>query len=321
MARTVVTLMGPTASGKTDAALELADAAAQRGIALQLVSVDSAMVYRRMDIGTAKPDARTLRRYPHALVDIVEPQDAYSAARFLRDADAAVETALAAGRTPLLVGGTMLYFRAFRDGLNDLPGADEGLRAELAARAASKGWPAMHAELAGADPRAAAGIDPHNGQRIGRALEVLRLTGRSITEWWQEAAAPATERHSCELVQLAIMPSDRAALHRRIETRLGDMLRRGFLAEVRALHGEPGLDPTLPSMRSVGYAQVWRHLAGEYDHAEMVVRIAAATRQVAKRQLTWLRHWPSLVTAEDGKAAAASALRFLAHDTPRNGRA
>ncbi len=309
MRRVVVTLMGPTASGKTDAALCIADAAA-----VQLVSVDSAMVYRRMDIGTAKPDTATLGRYPHALVDIVEPQEAYSAARFVRDADAAVEAALGAGRTPLLVGGTMLYFRAFRDGLGDLPAADPKLRAELAEQAAADGWPALHASLARDDPKAAAGIDPHNGQRIQRALEVLRLSGRSITAWWQEGATPAAQRHRCQLVQIAILPPQREALHRRIEARLDGMLRAGFLGEVRRLRAEPGLHPALPSMRSVGYAQAWRHLDGEYEYAAMVERIAAATRQVAKRQLTWLRRWPGLLAAETGADAVAHARRALQLD-------
>jgi tRNA dimethylallyltransferase len=303
----VVALIGPTASGKTDAALGIADAAD-----VQLVSVDSAMVYRRMDIGTAKPDAATLECYPHALVDIAEPQDPYSAARFVRDADAAVSAALAAGRTPLLVGGTMLYFRAFRDGMGELPEADPKLRAEIAARAAEQGWPALHAVLGREDAKAAAGIDPHNGRRIQRALEVLRLTGRSITDWWQESAMPARQRHRCRLVQIAILPPDRAALHQRIEARLAAMLRRGFLDEVRALREEPGLDLGLPSMRSVGYAQAWRHLGGEYEHAEMALRIAAATRQVAKRQLTWLRRWPELRVARSGAEAAAIAVEAIA---------
>ena len=206
--RAVVTLMGPTASGKTQAALRIADQAN-----VDIISVDSAMVYRRLDIGTAKPPPDVLARYPHALVDVVEPADAYSAARFVADADAAVYTSLAAGRTPLLVGGTMLYFRAFTCGLNDLPAADMPLRQTIAARAAAAGWPAVHEELARRDPAAAARIAPTNGPRIQRALEVQELTGRSITDHWAKTATPATQRLRCNVAEVAIVPPERAALH------------------------------------------------------------------------------------------------------------
>ena len=308
--RVVVTLMGPTASGKTDAALRVADTAD-----VDIVSVDSAMVYRRLDIGTAKPPPEVLARYPHALVDIVEPADPYSVARFVADADAAVRSSLAAGRTPLLVGGTMLYFRAFTRGLNDLPAADPQLRKAIADHAASAGWPTLHAELARRDPAAAAHIAPGNGPRIQRALEVLELTGCSITDHWAETAIPATQRLRCDIVELAIVPADRAMLHRRIGERLEAMLRRGLLEEVRALRDDPALSIETPAMRAVGYRQVWRHLDGHYDYAEMTARLAAATRQVAKRQLTWLRRWPALTVA--GAEQACSRILMALQDANR----
>ncbi|MCY3813715.1 MAG: tRNA (adenosine(37)-N6)-dimethylallyltransferase MiaA [Gammaproteobacteria bacterium] len=294
----VIALMGPTASGKTSAALAVAD----RG-RFDLVSVDSAMVYRRMDIGTAKPSPEILAQYPHALVDIIEPAESYSAARFVADADAAVAQAFAAGRTPLLVGGTMLYFRAFKHGLSTLPAADRAIRRRIAAQASEVGWPTLHARLARRDAKAAAHIDPNNGQRIQRALEVLEVTGRSITEAWSESVPCATERLDCELVEVAVVP-DRATLHESIACRVDAMLARGLVAEVAALRDDAALTADLPSMRAVGYRQVWRHLDGEYDRQEMVERIRAATRQLAKRQLTWLRRWPGLARTVDGEAAA-----------------
>jgi len=296
--RRVFALMGPTASGKTNAAL----AVAERG-GFDLVSVDSAMVYRRMDIGTAKPSPEILARYPHALVDIIEPTERYSAARFVADADAAVDQAFAAGRTPLLVGGTMLYFKAFKDGLSTLPPADHTVRRRIAAEASELGWPALHARLARHDAEAAARIDPNNGQRIQRALEVFEITGRSITAAWAESVPCAAERLDCELLEVGLAP-DRGTLHDRIARRVDAMLGRGLVAEVAALRGDPGLTADLPSMRAVGYRQVWRHLDGEYGQQEMVERIRAATRQLAKRQLTWLRRWPGLAWAADGEAAA-----------------
>lgn len=307
-ARRVFALMGPTASGKTNAALKVAE----RG-GIDLVSVDSAMVYRRMDIGTAKPSPEVLAEYPHALVDIIEPTERYSAARFVADADAAVARAFAADRTPLLVGGTMLYFQAFKRGLNALPAADQGIRGRIAAEAAEVGWPALHARLAQRDAKAAARIDPNNGQRVQRALEVLEITGRSITEAWSECVPGAIERLDCELVEVAVVP-DRETLHRRIAHRVDVMLGRGLVAEVAALRDDPGLTPDLPSMRAVGYRQVWGHLDGAYGQQEMVERIRAATRQLAKRQLTWLRGWSGLAwTADDGSAANLIASRASRH--------
>ena len=299
--------MGPTAAGKTDAALGLADSAD-----VDLISVDSAMVYRRMDIGTAKPTAEVLARHPHALVNIRDPVDTYSAAAFVADADEAVRSSLDAGRTPVLVGGTMLYFRAFKAGLHRLPGADPALRVELAARAERQGWPALHAELARRDPESAARIDPKNGQRIQRALEVLETTGRPMGFWWARTARAAPERLGCRLVEVAIEPADRVSLHRRIANRLDDMLRRGLVGEVEALRDDPALSIETPAIRAVGYRQVWRHLDGEYGHDTMVERIRAATRQVAKRQLTWLKRWEGLVgKAVDAPTAVAVVLQNL----------
>lgn len=303
----MVALMGPTAAGKTDAALVVADSAA-----VNLISVDSAMVYRRMDIGTAKPTAEVLARYPHALVNIRDPVDTYSLAHFVADADAAVRSSLIAGRTPVLVGGTMLYFRAFKAGLHRLPSADPALRLELSARAERLGWPALHAELARRDPEGAARIDPNNGQRIQRALEVLELTGRPMGFWWSRTAKAAQERLGCRLVEVAIEPPDRSSIHQRIASRLDDMLRRGLVDEVEALRDDPALSIETPAMRAVGYRQVWRHLDGDYDHDTMVERVRAATRQVAKRQLTWLKGWDGLVgRGVDAPTAAAVVLQNL----------
>ena len=249
-----------------------------------------------------------LARYPHALVDILDPTQTFSAAAFVEAADIAVRRSLASGRTPLLVGGTMLYFRAFKHGINDLPTADTALRARIARRAAKAGWPALHSELAARDPAAAARIDAHNGQRIQRALEVIETTGRSITEAWAQGTTPAEARLGCELTEVAILPCDRPALHRRIGERLDAMLDQGLVDEVAALRADPALSAEHPSMRSVGYRQVWRHLDGCYGRDEMVRRIAAATRQVAKRQLTWLRRWSGLTAAVENSAAAANAV-------------
>ena len=298
----VWTLMGPTAAGKTVAAIRLA-----QGGRVDIISVDSAMIYRRMNIGTAKPDADTLARHPHALVDILEPTATYSAARFVRDADAAARASLAAGRAPILVGGTPLYFRAFKHGIDALPPAHPVIRSRIAARARDAGWPALHAELERRDPAAAAGIHPHNGQRIQRALEVLELTGRSITAQWTKTAMPAHQRLGVPLVEAAIVPLSRALLHERIAARVHDMLRRGFVEEVRSLRADYALSLNTPSMRAVGYRQIWRYLDGEYDHARMVASVLSATRQLAKRQLTWLRGWRDLaIVADDADSLLAA---------------
>ncbi len=282
-----ICLMGPTASGKTALALALADR-----LDCGLVSVDSAQVYRGMDIGTAKPEPAVLARYPHRLIDIRDPAEPYSAAEFRRDALTAIGEILAAGRTPLLVGGTMLYFRALIHGLAEMPGADPAIRAGIAALAAREGWEAVHRRLAAVDPASAARIDPGNRQRVQRALEVYLASGRPMSSL-HAAQSPAADL-PCRLLQLALIPADRAALHRRIAARFHAMLAAGFLDEVRALKARGDLHPDLPSIRSVGYRQAWDYLDGRVSRQEMSERAIAATRQLAKRQLTWLRSWPGL---------------------------
>lgn len=305
--RQVICLMGPTAAGKTEAAIELAGRFERRGV--DIVSVDSAMVFRGMDIGTAKPKADILRRFPHALIDVRDPMETFSVADFLDAADTLVAESLDAGRIPLLVGGTMLYFRAFKQGLAPMPPADPAVRADIAAQAADLGWPALHEELAVRDPVAAAGIDPTNGRRIERALEVLTLTGRSITELWDQASPGAKGRLACELVEIRLTPKSRAILHQRIESRLDAMFEAGFVDEVRALRRVPNLAASAQSMRAVGYRQVWQHLDGEFEHEELAGRVAAATRQLARRQLTWLRGWDDIAATANtpGDAVHATA--------------
>lgn len=276
-------LMGPTACGKTDLAVTLA-----ARFPLEVVSVDSALVYRDMDIGTAKPDAATLAACPHHLIDIVAPTETYSAGRFRADALALMADIVARGSVPLLVGGTMLYFKALKDGLDALPKADPAIRAELLARAAAEGYPALHAELARLDPASAARIQANDSQRIQRALEVYQVSGRPLSELWSGAGNAALPYR---LIEIALMPSDRAALHKRIEARFRAMLAAGFLAEVRYLRERYALTPDMTAMRSVGYRQAWRFLDGEIDEIQLYETGAAATRQLAKRQITWLRSW------------------------------
>lgn len=278
-------LMGPTASGKTALACALADS-----FPLAIVSVDSALVYRGLDIGTAKPDAATLARYPHRLIDIRDPRDAYSAAEFRVDALHEMKAITAAGKIPLLAGGTGLYFRALQSGLSNLPEADAGLRARLASEAARLGWPTLHARLHELDPRAARRIGPDDAQRIQRALEVIELTGKPLSA--QQGGMP--ERFAWRVLKLALIPHDRTVLHTRISERMEAMIAQGFLAEVRALRARGGsesspLHPDLPALRAVGYRQAWQHLDGELDAAQFRDRAVFATRQLAKRQLTWLR--------------------------------
>jgi tRNA dimethylallyltransferase len=278
-------LMGPTASGKTALAVSLVE-----HFPLEIISVDSALVYRGMDIGTAKPDAATLARAPHHLLDIRDPTEAYSAAAFREDAQRLMADIVARGKVPLLVGGTMLYFRALLQGLDDLPGADPAVRQELERAAAARGWPAMHAELAQADPVTAARLAPNDSQRIGRALEILQLTGQPMSALLDRGQAALPYR----VLQLALIPSDRAVLHQRIAARFDAMLAEGLLEEVKALRQAYALTVDLPSMRAVGYRQAWSYLDGEIDLAALRERGIAATRQLAKRQLTWLRSWPDV---------------------------
>jgi tRNA dimethylallyltransferase len=279
-------LSGPTGAGKTAWALRLAEHAP-----IEIVSVDSALVYRGMDIGTAKP-ARALReRLAHHLIDICDPAESYSAGRFVTDALACIREIHARGRAPLLVGGTMLYLRALISGLAVLPPAAPELRAELDSRAERDGWPALHAELARLDPRAAARIAPHDRQRIQRALEVCHTSGRAVSELQRETVSPLKD---APLRYFALAPPERTELHRHLERRFAEMMQQGFLEEVRALHARGDLTARHPAMRAVGYRQLWAHLDGAYDLAEGVRRGVAATRQLAKRQLTWLRREPRI---------------------------
>jgi tRNA dimethylallyltransferase len=284
-------LLGPTASGKTAAALALA-----RALPVEIVSVDSALVYRDMDIGTAKPTAEERATCPHHLIDLVTPEESYSAATFRADALRLMDEITARGRIPLLAGGTMLYFKALRDGLSDLPAADPALRQQIDADAARLGWPALHAELATLDPDAAARLEPGDAQRIQRALEIVRLTGRPLADSYaRRGMAPPPFR----LLPIALVPSDRSVLHARIERRFDHMLAAGLIDEVRRLRQRYALDLTMPSMRCVGYRQAWEHLDGFDSYDSMRFKGIAATRQLAKRQLTWQRQfretWPELV--------------------------
>ena len=294
-----ILLMGPTASGKTGLAMELA-----RAVPAEIISVDSALVYREMDIGTAKPSPELRREVPHHLLDLLDPAEAYSAGRFRRDALAAMEEVRGRGRVPILAGGTMLYFRALQRGLAELPEADPALRAELDEAAARDGWPALHAELARVDPIAAARIQPGDSQRIQRALEVWRLSGTPLSELQAAGARPP---EGWNFLKLGLAPASRPELHEAIERRFHAMMAAGFLAEVERLHGRGDLHPGLPSIRAVGYRQLWAHVAGECELASAVEDAITATRRLAKRQMTWLRAEPGLcwlASAREGRGAA-----------------
>lgn len=325
-------LMGPTASGKTDLAISLCER-----LPCEIISVDSAMIYRGMDIGTAKPSAEELARAPHRLIDICDPADTYSAADFRQDAMAAMAEITAAGRVPLLVGGTMMYFKALLHGMSGLPSASPELRRALEREAALHGWESLHRQLVEQDPVAAERIHPNNRQRLLRALEVLRLTGKPISEFWRAEsgrAAPGgdsgqigniedypyfTQWQADEtsllpytVVQLAVAPSRRQVLHERIRKRFLTMLEAGFLEEVRALMLREDLHPELPSMRCVGYRQAWSYLSGEDDYETFVSKGVAATRQLAKRQLTWLRKWSDVDWLDsDDKLITEAALKKI----------
>jgi len=285
MGSTAILLMGPTASGKSAAALAIAT-----HLPVEVVSVDSAQVYRGLDVGTAKPGPDERRAVPHHLVDILDPTEAYSAARFRADAVRLAGEIAARGRVPLLVGGTMLYFKALRDGLSELPAADPGVRAEIDAEARARGWPALHAELARVDPTTAARLEPGDAQRIQRALEVFRVTGAPLSR----QLGDRTREPPFALHPIALLPSDRGVLHRRIAERFDAMLAAGLVEELAELRARYVLHPGLPAMRCVGYRQAWQYLEGEYGRAELRDRGIFATRQLAKRQLTWLRAWAGL---------------------------
>lgn len=277
----VVLIMGPTGAGKTDLAMRLADR-----WPIEIISVDSAMVYRGLDIGTGKPSRELLERYPHRLVDILDPLESYSAGQFVRDALVAIESAHAQGRLPVLVGGTMLYFRALRHGIAPMPSADPVVRAAIDREAGQLGWPALHQALASIDPKAAARIQPNDGQRIQRALEVFRLTGKPLSEWHAAAQPPMPNVRFSTYVWA---PSNRERLHAAIETRFDGMMRAGLLDEVRALYERGDLHRDLPAIRSVGYRQLWEHLQDGVPLDSAVQRAIFATRQLARRQFIWLR--------------------------------
>ncbi len=316
----VIFLMGPTASGKTDLALQLCKA-----LPCDIISVDSSQVYCSMDIGTAKPEEDVLRDAPHRLIDICDPAEAYSVGAFLSDARREIDEISAAGRIPLLVGGTMLYFKALREGIADLPPADEKVRAEIEQQAAEKGWPFVHDLLAEVDPEGAAAIHPNHSQRISRALEVYRVSGLPLSQLIKQqfekgCGVPSLEK-DYRIVQLALIPTDRAALHQRIEQRFEMMLDQGFVDEVKILRQRGDLSTDLPAVRAVGYRQIWAYLDDECSYEEMLARGVAATRQLAKRQLTWLRGWSDLHrlelsfdkddSAQSGEAVLSRALKIL----------
>ncbi len=300
-----IALVGPTASGKTAAALALAHSLQLHGGA-EIISVDSALVYRGMDIGTAKPSREELAAVPHHLIDTLDPLQSYSAAEFAKDAAILIRDIRARGKTPLLVGGTMLYLKALLEGLNDMPPADPEVRADIHDRAARLGWPALHAELAQVDPQTAARLAPGDSQRIGRALEVWTATGQSLSSFHQNAKAAAPDWH---IPVISLEPLDRAWLHQRIALRFDHMMATGFMDEVKALRQRGDLNPDLPSMRCVGYRQAWQGLQEGWPESEIRERGIFATRQLAKRQITWLRSMPSRwVVQADGPHPVASAV-------------
>lgn len=292
---TVIFLMGPTASGKTDLAIAL-----RQHLSVELISVDSALVYRGMNIGSAKPTAEELAAAPHKLIDIRDPSEPYSAADFCVDAEREIAAIHAQGKIPLLVGGTMLYFKALLDGLADMPEADPEVRAQIERDAKEFGWPYVHQQLAEVDPETAAEIHPNHSQRLSRALEVYRVSGKTMSELRREQSQNTLEPFSnrFNLVQIAIAPRIRALLHERIELRFSKMVAAGLLEEVQALYDRGDLHEDLPAIRAVGYRQVWDFIEGRLSHEEMLERGVIATRQLAKRQFTWLRGWQNYPNTE-----------------------
>ena len=291
-----ILLVGPTASGKTALALEIASR-----YHCEIVSVDSALVFREMNIGTAKPSADILDRIPHHLIDLISPEERYSAARFCADARAAMDDIARRGKIPLLTGGTLLYVKALRQGLADLPAADTAVRQTIEAEAQRHGWPAVHDELRRCDPLTAHRLAPNDSQRIQRALEVFRVSGRPLSEWLHAETNAATNQKNTlnfALLPVGMQPSQRAELHQRIAERFDAMLDAGLVAELRALQQRFTLDENLPSMRCVGYRQAWQHLRGDFDLVELRNRGIYATRQLAKRQLTWMRGMPDLISID-----------------------
>ena len=304
-----IAIVGPTASGKTAAALALVRSLQQQGGA-EIISVDSALVYRGMDIGTAKPSREELAEVPHHLIDTLDPLQSYSAAEFAKDATRLIEDIRARGKTPLLVGGTMLYLKALLEGLNDIPSANPDIRAQIQQEAEHIGWPALHAKLAQVDPQTAARLAPGDSQRIGRALEVWTATGQTLSSFHQSAKAHAPNWH---IPIISLEPQDRGWLHQRIALRLEQMMAAGFMDEVQALRSRGDLHPDLPSMRCVGYRQAWEGLDAGWNKADILERGIFATRQLAKRQITWLRSMPGrLVVAADAPGALEHVLEAAA---------
>jgi tRNA dimethylallyltransferase len=304
-----IALVGPTASGKTAAALALAQQLQNQGGA-EIISIDSALVYRGMDIGTAKPSREELAAVPHHLIDTLDPLHSYSAAEFAKDATRLIHDIRARGKTPLLVGGTMLYLKALLEGLNNIPAANPEVRAQIQEEAERIGWPALHARLAQVDPQTAARLAPGDSQRIGRALEVWTATGQTLTSFHQSAKAQAPDWH---IPVISLEPQDRAWLHQRIALRFEQMMAAGFMDEVKALRARGDLHPDLPSMRCVGYRQAWEGLDRNWPEADILERGIFATRQLAKRQMTWLRSMPDrVVVAADAPDALQQVLQAAA---------
>lgn len=297
-----VCLMGPTASGKTEFAIRLC-----KRFPFEIVSVDSALVYRGMDIGTAKPDPATLLRAPHRLIDIRDPEEPYSAGEFVRDAMIAIDEIDAAGRVPLLVGGTMMYFRALTHGIADLPPADAAIRAQIDVEAQREGWPAVHSKLAEVDSLAASRINPNDSQRIQRALEVYRLSGKPLTTWQADGRAEPRQSR-IRFAKIGLQPTDRKRLHKSIEKRLNLMINNGFIDEVKVLSVRSGLTSDAPSMRSVGYRQFWDHVRGRSTLDDARYRALVATRQLAKRQITWLRSESNVLRVDPLEESAFGAI-------------
>lgn len=297
-------LMGPTASGKTALAVELV-----QNYNCEIISVDSALIYKSMDIGTAKPDAETLTKAPHRLINIIDPAESYSAADFREDALVHMAEITAAGKIPLLVGGTMMYFKFLLEGAAKLPASEPAVRERLLAEGTALGWPQLHARLATVDPESAERLNPMDSQRLMRALEVYEITGKTLSQFWveqEQQVLPYT------VTSLAVSPTERATLHQRIALRFEQMLEQGFIEEMQKLYQRSDLHINLPSMRCVGYRQAWEYLDGKYSYEEMRERGIIATRQLAKRQITWLRSWPDLhwLDSED-ENILQSALKIL----------
>lgn len=300
-------LMGPTASGKTDLVIRL-----RQKYPVEIISVDSALIYKGMDVGTAKPDARELALAPHRLIDILDPSEAYSVADFRQDALREMQAIVNEGKIPLLVGGTMLYYKALLDGLSPLPAANPAVRQQIESQAQEQGWAALHAQLQQIDPISAARIHPNDPQRLSRALEVYKISGKTLTELTQTKGESIPFR----VKQFAIAPMDRAELHRRIELRFEKMVKSGFEEEVKALYDRNDLHPDLPSIRCVGYRQMWDYFDGNSTLDEAIYRGICATRQLAKRQLTWLRSWDELtwLDSENIERAVETLANAIASD-------